>query len=197
MKFLFSRQNLVLALSAGLLLAACGGGKATFDVKGELRDVKYEGLILTNVKNGDKLTVAAGATTFKMGKTIEYGEEYDVQILTGNSPLHQNCQVFNGKDTAGRLASINIGVQCFLNQVPLTGTVKDLTADGLTLTNGSDEQIVVPKGATSFAFSALPFGTTYGITILKPATGLICTVSNGVGTMGDASPTNIEIKCIG
>lgn len=194
MKFLFPRQKLVIALTAGLLLAACGGGKATFEVKGILENVEYSGLKLTNAKNGDTLDVLAKATTFKMGKTIEYGEEYDLQVLKG--PEHQYCEVFNGKDTAGRLATINIGVRCFLNRVPLTGTVKGLTTEGLVLTNGSDEQISISKGSTNFAFSPLPFGTAYGITVLKPAAGIICTVENGVGKMGDVSPANIVINCV-
>ncbi len=61
MKFSFSRYKLALALSAGLLLAACGGGKATFDIKGEVQGVQYTGLVLTNVKNGDTLAVPVGA----------------------------------------------------------------------------------------------------------------------------------------
>ncbi len=151
MKFSFSRYPMLAALSAALLLTACGGGKATFDVKGEVVGVQYTGLVLTNVKNGDTLNVPVAATTFKFGKTIEYGEEYDVQILNNANPLHQNCQVFNGKDTAGRLATINIGVSCALNERALGGKVSGLTTDGLILTNGSDEQLTVVKGATMFA----------------------------------------------
>jgi len=197
MKFSFSRYKLAIALSAGLLLAACGGGKASFDVKGDVQGVLYTGLVLTNVKNGDTVSVPVGATTFKFGKNLEYGDEYDVQILTGGNPLHQTCQVFNGKDTAGRLATINVGVSCLLNERFLGGKITGLTSDGLILTNGSDEQLPLAKGATTFTFGRpLPFGTAYGVTILKQPAANLCTLSNAVGTMGDVVIDTISVSCL-
>ncbi len=198
MKCLFPRQNLVLAFSAAVLLAACGGGgKAKFDIKGEVVGVQYAGLVLTNVTNGDTLSVPVGATTFKFAKQMEYGDVYDVQILNNANPLHQNCQVFNGRETAGRLATVNIGVQCALNQRTLGGKISGLTSDGLVLTNGSDEQLGIAKGNTAFVFGqTLPFGAAYGVTILKQPTANLCTLTNGVGTMGDVAIDTIAISCL-
>src|SRR6476660_9069427 len=148
MKFFFTRQHLALILSATLMLAGCGGsGKAQFDIKGDISGVQFPGLVLTNTYNGDTLSVPVGATTFKFAKTVPYGDVYDVQVLNNAYPLHQNCNIFNAKETAGRLATVNITVQCFLNEKVLGGTVTGLTNDGLVITNGSDEQISIPKGA--------------------------------------------------
>lgn len=198
MKCLFPRQNLVLALTAALLLAACGGGgKAKFDIKGELAGVQYAGLVLTNVSNGDTVSVPVGATTFKFAKQMEYGEVYDVQILNNAQPAHQTCQVFNGRETAGRLATVNIGVQCSLNTRTLGGKITGLTSDGLVLTNGSDEQLGIAKGVTNFVFGVpLPFGASYGVTILKQPAANLCTLTNGVGTMGDVAIDTITISCL-
>ncbi len=120
-----------------------------------------------------------------------------VQILNNANPLHQTCQVFNGKDTAGRLATISIGVSCLLNERFLGGKVSGLTTDGLILTNGSDEQLPIAKGATTFTFGRpLAFGASYGVTILKQPTGNSCTLSNGVGTMGDIVIDTIVVSCL-
>lgn len=188
-----SHTPLLLALAAAL--TACGG-KASFDIGGPIAGLVYSGLELTNVKNGEKITVAPGATSFKMPSTVEYGTEYDVRPT--KQPLHQNCSIGNGADTAGRLASINIGVLCQINEYSIGGKVTGLTAAGLVLVNGSGqgEQLSVGKDAVDYAFpKTVPYDGTYGVVILTQPTGLKCTVENAVGKMGDAAVTNINVTC--
>lgn len=194
MKFSKLRTSLLLAVAAAAL-AACGG-KATFDIGGPIQGLVYSGLELTNVKNGEVLAVPAGATSFKMTRTIEYGTEYDVRPT--KQPAHQNCSIGNGADTAGRLASINIGVLCLLNEFNIGGKVTGLTATGLVLVNGSGqgEQLAVGKDSTSYTFpKAVPYDTTYGVVVLTQPAGLKCTVANATGKMGDAAVTNIDVTC--
>ena len=198
MKLSFLRPSLLLALAVAL--TACGG-KATFDVQGTITGLVYSGLVITNRANSDTVTVPAGATTFKLSKSIEYGTEYDVAVTT--TALHQDCSIGNGvnpgngKDTAGRLASINIIVTCRLNAFSIGGAVSGLSADGLVLVNGSGDQVAVAKAATAFNFpTAVAFDSTFGITVLKQPTGLTCRVANGVGKMGDAAVTNVNVSCV-
>lgn len=192
MKLSLLRPSLLLALAVAL--TACGG-KATFEVQGPISQLVYSGLVLTNAANGDTVTVPAGATTFKMSKTIEYGTEYNVSVTT--SPAHQLCAAVNGKDTAGRMASINISVSCKLNEFTIGGAVSGLTVDGLVLINGSNDQVTVAKDAVAYTFpAAVKYDVTYGVTVLKQPTGLNCSVANGVGKMGDAAVTNITVSCV-
>jgi len=192
MKLSFLRPSLLLALAVAL--TACGG-KASFDVQGPITGLVYSGLVITNLANGDTVTVPAGATTFKLGKSIEYGTEYNVAVKT--SALHQDCGTVNGKDTAGRLVSININIVCTLNEFTIGGAVSGLTADGLVLINGSGDQVNVAKADTTFNFtSKVKYDQTYSVVVLKQPTGLTCSVANGVGKMGDAAVTNINVSCV-
>lgn len=196
MKLSYLRPTLLLALAAAL--TACGG-KATFEVDGTINNLVYPGLELTNLKNGDTLTVAPGATTFVMPQTIEYGTEYDVVV--SKPALHQSCKVRpgTGADTAGRLASINVVVDCPINTFKIGGKVSGVTAAGLVLVNGSEqgEQVAVPKDAVGYTFpKEVPFDATYGVVILSEPDGLNCTVANPVGKMGDAAVTNIDVTCV-
>lgn len=188
----FLRPSLLLALAVAL--TACGG-KASFDVQGPISGLVYSGLVITNTKNNDSVTVPAGATTFKLNQSIEYGTEYSVVVT--KTALHQDCLIGNGADTAGRMASINIGVLCTLNASGIGGAVTGLTVAGLVLVNGSSDQVAVDKDATVYKFpNPVTYDATYGVTVLKQPTGLTCSVANGVGKMADAAITNINVSCV-
>ncbi len=193
----FLRPTLLLVLVAGL--TACGG-KATFTVGGDISNLQYDGLVISNLKNNDSVTVAKGATTYALPTTIEYGTEYQVVVKT--QPAHQTCAIneFASKDTAGRLASINIVVACAVNSYSIGGKVTGLTADGLVLVNGSTDRATINKDATAYAFpGTVTFGNTYSVNVLTNPPGLKCTVINGVGTMGtdgDKAVTNIDVSCV-
>ena len=194
MKSSYLRPALAFALALGL--AACGGTE-TFTVAGSIQGLAYPGLVLTN-KGGADLAVAANSTTFAFPNSIEYGDTYDVQIKA--QPAHQTCEIDPNfdSDTAGRMAAINIPVRCVINSFTVGGKITDLTTEGLVLTNGTaGGTVTVAKGATAFVLpNRVPFGETYGVTVLKQPTGLECTVvSGGVGQMGDANVENILIDC--
>lgn len=193
----FLRPTLLLVVVAAL--SACGG-KATFTVGGDISNLQYDGLQLSNLKNNDTITVAKGATSYTLPTTIEYGTEYQVVVKT--QPAHQTCAIneFVAKDTAGRLATINVAVGCAVNAYSVGGKISGLTVDGLVLVNGSTDRITVAKGAVVYAFpNNVTFGNTYSIAVLTSPAGLKCSVVNGVGTMGtagDAAVTNIDVTCV-
>jgi hypothetical protein len=213
MTFKFMRPALAIALA--LTLGACGG-KASFTVAGTIAGLQYNGLVLST--NGMDLPVNATATSatntisFTFPNSISYGEVYNVTVKS--PPAHQSCQVGsfpNGTgpvlgaatDTAGRLATINVGVLCSVNPYSIGGTVTGLTATmtGLQLTNGSDPAIVTvtPAEGTDVKFTfptQVRYGTTYGVTVLTQPTGATCTVSNGSAVMGDAMVENIAVSCV-
>ena len=74
----------------------------------------------------------------------------------------------------------------------LSGAITGLVGSGLVLKNGSAAILTVPAGATSFSFpTALPAGTGYEVTVFAQPTSpsQTCTVTNGVGNVGDAGPS--------
>lgn len=209
MKLTFTRTSALLALAFGL--TACGGGKASFELGGPVNGLVYPGLVITNVINGDTVTVAplvpAGSTTFKLAKTIEYGETYNVQITA--SPAHQECVLSGGNDTAGRLASISIQVDCAVQTFAIGGSVTNLketgTADatGLQITNGPDK-LAVEKNGTYVMPNKVAYDASYGVTIVSQPATQICTIVNPSGTVkstqtsvGVVNPVNnININCV-
>lgn len=190
------KSSFVRAAFAGALaltLAACGG-KEQFTIKGTIVGLTNAGMTLTS--NGQTISPAANATTFAFPNTIEYGETYKVEIKT--DPRHQNCDFFSrSSGTAGQTAGIDIAIRCFQNAYTVGGTVRGLDVDGLVLANGtSGGTLAVPKNAVSFVFvTPVDDGATYGITVLTQPAGRVCQVNNGVGTMGEAAVSNVEVVC--
>lgn len=202
MTFKFMRPALAIALALGL--AACGG-KASFTIGGTIEGLQYDGLVLTT--NGMDLAVVAKSTTFSFPNTLSYGDKYSVTVKT--PPAHQSCVAgafvdAAGKvhgaaeDAAGRLAAIDIGVKCVVNTFALGGTITGLTSDGLVLTNGSlGGTFTATATATAFSLPAVPYGVTYGVTVLTQPANAVCTVSpNGTGMMGDAAVADIVVSCV-
>lgn len=232
MKFSLARPALALAIMA--TLAACGGGgKATFPINVTVSNVQYPGLILST--NGMDYTVNPPATagqdvTFVFPNQIEYGQTYDVipqgQVITngtitnlGKQPAHQTCSssLFPKTGTAGQLAKIDIRYVCAVNTYQLTGTVNGLTGTGLTLANGSTylpvsvspalDSAGAPTGAAvPLTMNPVPYGATYGVTVLTQPKDQTCTVTGGKngtggGTMDDDAEkaggvTNLVVTCV-
>ncbi len=204
MKLTITRASVLLALAMGV--AACGG-KATFELGGPVTGLVYQGLVITNKSNGEAVTVqalpvtispttgfrVAAPTSYKMTRTLEYGQSYDLQITT--TPPHQTCTILGGADTAGRLASISIPVQCSVLTFAIGGTVTglierpatDTTSDRLTVTNGGDT-LVIEKNSTTevpryFMTGMVAYEDSYSVRIVKQPTGQTCTLVNGTGVV--------------
>ena len=162
--------------------------------------------------------------------TIEYGQLYEVTpkgatitnhtYVGGAQPKHQTCSptLFPAYGTAGQLAKIDIRYACSINSYPLGGKVVGLTGTGLVLANGSTTGTILvspvldannnPTGADqTLTMNAVPYNTTYGVTVLTQPTGQTCTVTGGAngtggGTMDDAAEaatpqgvSNLVVTC--
>lgn len=202
------------ALVLALALASCGGGDDDkFTVAGSVGGLLYPGLVLQN-NGGQDLTLnppanATDRVKFAFPNKIEYGEVYNVSIKT--QPAHQTCgadpEVADGRtDTAGRLATIDVRLMCYINTAAVGGTITGLTEanTGLVLTNGSNTGTYTPsldaiKAAKPFRYDLpvkVPYGVTYGVTVLTQPVGRFCTVVNATGTMGDNAVTNVDVNCV-
>jgi len=202
-----------LLLTAGL--AACGG-KATFTINGEfinsvgaVTPLANAGLVLVNNGNGDTVSVPAGATTFTFDKTINYGDNYDIEVKT--EPNHMTCTPSSNIDSGGHVTSIQVFVSCVVNTFTLGGTINGLpstltTPNELVLTNGSNATPFTydPTATTVPAVPAFTFGTlvtdatTYGVTIVTQPTGYTCAVADGTGTgiVNGADITSVVVNCV-
>ncbi|TFW32156.1 hypothetical protein [Massilia horti] len=208
-----TRPALALALALGL--SACGG-KASFPITVTVFGLQYGNLVVGT--NGQELTFTPKANptaddiaTGTFAKSIEYGEQYSVEPK--KQPPHQRCvppgydtatdnSIKTWADTAGHLATINVQYYCSVVASTIGGKISGLTADGLVLINGTfGGGLVVAKDATSFTMpQPVPYNQSYGVTVLTNPKGLICTVQNGTGVMGqgkdiDEAVTNISVTC--
>lgn len=210
MKSSLIRPALALALAAGL--AGCGGSdKAEFTVKGTITGIVYEGAVLST--NGMDLAITPPATpggtvSFAFPNKLEYGDVYNVQFT--KTPNNQSrCGtptnvIPNYTDTAGRLAEINITLQCAVDEYTVGGTVTGLTGSGLTVANGStgnNGAIALPTTPTTEPIPytlpvAVPYGTSYSVAVITQPAGQVCTVANATGEMRAANVSNVNITCV-
>ena len=76
------------------------------------------------------------------------------------------------------------------------GTVAGLTGGSLVLKNNGSDALTITANSTSFAFAtAQTSGATYSVAVGSQPNGLTCSVSNGSGTIANASITNITVFC--
>jgi hypothetical protein len=214
MKFHLVRPALILASS--VVLASCGGGgKDTYPIKVTVSGVKYAGLILTT--NGQELPVpppakAGDAVVLTFPNGLDYGTYYNVVPKGGTAggggaqPAHQSCvtgSVPREYGTAGQTASlesartpaIEVFYNCSIISYPLAGTISGVNTGTITLINGSNSQITVDTStATTFSLDPVPYGTSFGVTVLTAPAGYTCTVANGAGVMLDAQEAAGGVK---
>ncbi len=78
----------------------------------------------------------------------------------------------------------------------LGGTITGLTAGGLVLSAGTTpNQTVSPaSGATAFTFANAFLGN-YNVTVQTQPAGMVCTVTNGAGSISAANVSNVAVAC--
>jgi len=197
MKLFFLRSLAAAALACGLV--ACGGGdKADYEVKGTIENLKYDSLVLTN--GADTLTLPGGTTKFSFPTKLAYGDIYEVKV--SRKVPHQQCNVVApnlegvaGRDSAGRLTTIDVLVRCTIDTHTVTVAIPT-PAVGAVLTNGSLGGTSKLTATTASSVFTVAYGDSYGITVLEqPTTGGPCKIENGVGVMGDDDIKNVTLRC--
>jgi hypothetical protein len=211
MKKLYLRSGVLLACALGL--ASCGGGSGSLQLGGTVYGVTRDGLTLQN-NGGTPLVIGAAGGSFVFPDLVAPDSKYHVTVAT--PPAAATCVVTGGDGTMGAYSVGTVGVYCSTFRYDLGGTITGLGAanTGLVLINGSDRQTIA-AGATTFnmtlvdaagkqiidQFTGKPAGqvpdsSPYGITVLTQPAGKTCSVVNGVGVMGSAAITNVQVNCI-
>jgi uncharacterized repeat protein (TIGR03803 family) len=164
----------------------------SYTVGGTISGLAGSGLVLVN--GGDALAVKPGASSFMMPTAVAYTSAYAVTVQT--QPTGLTCSVSNGTGTMGSAAITNISVTCAANPYTVGGSISGLSASGLVLLDNGGDATSLSANATQFTMNTgVAFGSGYAITVQTPPTGLVCSVSNGAGTMGAADVTNVSIAC--
>jgi hypothetical protein len=171
------------------VVVACA--EKAFSLGGTVSGLISSGLVLAN--GGDTVSVQAGAKTFTLSKAVATGSSYAVTVQT--QPTGLACAVSDGGGTMPASAVSTVVITCTDLPFSLGGSVRGLTTDGLVLVNGN-ATLTVASGATSFTMpTRVAYGSSYAVTVQTQPTGLTCTLTQGSGTMGAASVTNVTVVC--
>ncbi|HEY7639362.1 MAG TPA: hypothetical protein VH814_06525 [Steroidobacteraceae bacterium] len=166
-----------------------------FAVRGTVSGLVGTGLVLQN-NGSDDLPISADGE-FVFPAPLASGATYNVTVATQPSGPSQACSVANGSGTIGAGDVTNVAVTCATGSFAIGGTVSGLAGSGLILqNNGGDDLAINGNGPFQFA-GLLASGGAYNVTVKTHPTGPTqsCTVSNGAGTVGGASVTNIAVVC--
>ncbi|WP_237077623.1 hypothetical protein [Myxococcus xanthus] len=164
----------------------------SFTVGGEVAGL-VEGTALELWNNEqERLTVSANGPFAFLQPAADLSA-YSVSVKT--QPEGQSCEVRQGTGTLGGATVKSVSVVCSPNSYLVRGTVAGL-GDGQSAVlrnNGGDDLTVSADGAFAFP-TPVAFGAAYSVTAQATAP-LVCTVSNGTGTMGEGDVTRIEVLC--
>jgi hypothetical protein len=145
------------------------------------------------------MVLPAGTTTFGFGNPLLVGTAYEVSIFTQPSGPAQICSITNGSGSVNSATPTNVAITCVMNAFTVGGTITGLQGSGLTLATPGAASLVVPAGATTFAFaSSLPGGAPYAVTVSQQPTNppQTCSVASGAGTIPNAAVTNVQVTCV-
>jgi uncharacterized repeat protein (TIGR03803 family) len=165
----------------------------SYTVGGTISGLTGGGLVLAN--GGDRLSVIPGASSFTMPTPVAYTSSYSVTVQT--QPTGLTCSVSNGTNTMGTTAVTNIAITCSANTYTVGGTITGLTTSGLVLLNNGGDATTINSNTAQFAMNTgVAFGGTYAITVQTQPMNLVCSVSNGTGSVGAAEVGSVSIACV-
>jgi uncharacterized repeat protein (TIGR03803 family) len=164
----------------------------SYTVGGTISGLISSGMVLAN--GSDTLAVNSGASSFTMPTAVAYTSAYAVTVQT--QPTGLTCSVSNGTGTMSSAAVTNIAVTCSANTYTVGGAISGITASGLVLLDNGGDATTVSANATQFTMNTgVAYGSAFAITVQTPPTGLVCSVSNGTGTVGAGDVTSVSIAC--
>jgi uncharacterized repeat protein (TIGR03803 family) len=173
------------------IVVACSD--QAYNVGGTISGLASGGLVLANGSN--TLPVSSGASGFTMPTAVAYTSTYVVTVQT--QPTGLTCSVSHGAGTMGTSAVTDVAVTCSANTYTVGGTISGLNASGLVLLDNGVDATTISANATQFSMnSAVAYGSAYAITVQTAPAELVCSVSNGTGTMGAADVSSVGIGCV-
>ncbi len=184
--------------SVGNIFGYC---QIAYQVGGTVTGLAGQGLALQI--NGTEIKTIATNGSYNFTYGLPGAATYSVQVLNNPKGLSQTCVVTNGFGTMPSSAVSNVNISCTTDYFSVTGTVRGLTGNGLTLQNNGGNDIVLnTTGADiNFTFPTQIDGSGYSITVLnQPASPpQNCVVSasgtSASGTVSGGNRTGLLIDC--
>jgi large repetitive protein len=166
-----------------------------FALRGTVSGLVGTGLVLQN-DGGDDLPISADGP-FGFPTPIASGMAYNITVKTQPSGPSQACTVTNGSGTIGSADVTDVTVTCATGTFAIGGTVSGLAGSGLVLQNNEGDDLAVNGNGTFQFATLLASGATYHVTVKTHPTSPTqsCSVTNGSGTVDNASVTNIAVAC--
>jgi hypothetical protein len=165
----------------------------TYTIGGTVSGLATGNQVTLQDNGGNNTTISAnGPFVFSIG--ITNGSNYAVTV--SSQPAGQNCTVTNGSGTVSSADISNVAVVCsavstFNVGAAVTGLLAN-TSVVLQL-NGGSNLTFTANGTANFNLP-LSSGATYAVTVLTQPANETCTVSNGSGTISNASVT-VSVTC--
>ncbi|HVH46558.1 MAG TPA: hypothetical protein VM925_29660, partial [Labilithrix sp.] len=172
----------------------------TFTVGGSVSGLAGAGLQL-RINDSENVAINVNDGTYAFPTALPSGTRYDVVVDADPTNRWQTCTVANGSGVVDDANVANVDISCSNKPFTVSGTISDLTASGMELTNtysggGGPETVTVPLNATTFAFTEqVRSGETFAVTLKTTPAGLFCNVTNGSGTIGGANVTGVSVTC--
>ncbi len=181
------------AISNVAVNCSANSGTNSFTLGGTVAGLgNATGLQLSN--GGQSVSIAPNQSSFVFANGLSPGASYSVTVQT--QPAGLTCSVAGGAGTMGTAAVSNVAVTCVVNSYTLGGSVTGLSGGSLVLSSGG-QTVSVAAGASSFVFpTMLASGLTYNVTVQTQPATVICSVSNGAGTVFAGPVSNVVVNCI-
>lgn len=185
-------------LLSGVALTGCGGGNAdfsapSFEVGGTVSGLSSATALELTLASGNAVTINQDGS-FRFPRELSLGDSYAVSVA--QQPTGQTCTVGSGSGSAINAAVTSITVDCVTHTYPVSGTVSGLSSGSVQLSTANPANAVTVSQNGSFQLPlALPFGSSYAVTVTQQPPGQTCTVSGGTGNDISAAVTGISVSC--
>jgi hypothetical protein len=162
-----------------------------FPIGGSVNGLSGQGLVLGN--GADEVAVTSEGSSFEL-PPVASGASYSVVVVAQPEGPSQTCTVIDGTGVVAGDAVTGVSVTCANNAFTVGGSATGMPPVGLELANGSDTVILDFDGPWNFP-APVDSGTWYDVQVVSQPPTLACSIAQGVGQVGTAPVTSVEVTC--
>jgi len=190
--YMVSASNRLGTIQASERMAATpvAGANPTRKVSGSVSGLS--GTLVLHINGSNALSVN-GNGGFSFAEELAEGTNFTITIAA--QPAQQTCSVANGTGKIGKVDISNVTVVCSFSAFAVGGNISGLSGTLILSNNGGNDLSISANG--SFSFTALvAVGATYEVTVKTQPDGMNCSLTNGSGTMGSVSVSDVAVSCV-